>query len=267
MTRAAGKATETDDHPGSHGSCVSSKAVGLKSGVYKSSKLVVIKIDPILPIKDLYWAFDTVLSDMMNNADANPAVVAFSINSEPNPDLEEWGPIQTAMGKIFNAGGTIVVSSGNEAADNKDVDTLPAGWADAVSPLIVAGSVNNNGILSSFSQGPSHVTAWAPGEDVQCASRRNSQRQDFQSKTGTSFSTKMVSHRVSFQSRSFGATSTLIVLTQVAGLAAYGLALKAVPSRPDVRTPRAVKDWLRGTARWTRPGGTTPVIWNTLNGI
>lgn len=158
------------------------------------------------------------------------------------------------------------MSSGNHALDNKDVDTLPAGWADAVFPLIVAGSVNNNGILSSFSQGPSHVTTWAPGEDVQCASRRNAQRQNFQLETGTSFSAGMVSHRVSILLRSFGAMSTLIVLTQVAGLAASALALGEVPSRPDVRTPRAVKGWLRGTARWTRPVGTTPVIWNTLNG-
>lgn len=149
---------------------------------------MVIKIDESLPVREIDWAFDTVLADMRANDDAKIAVVACSINSEIDPDPEEWGPIQSTMGRIFNQGGSIVVSSGNYGKDRPDVDTLPAGWADAVFPLIVAGSVNNEDVLSDFSQGPSHVTAWAPGEDVQCANRGG-----FRQATGTSFSTGMVS--------------------------------------------------------------------------
>ncbi|KAL6719415.1 hypothetical protein ACLMJK_003655 [Lecanora helva] len=241
--RRRGRATKGDDNPNSHGSCVASKAMGLINGVYKSSKLVVVKINPALPIDELVSGFDEVLLDIRDNADSMPPVVMFSLYStESYPDFALWYPLKRSMQKIFDIGGTIVTLSGNDAEEpgrGRPVDTLPALWADDSFPLIVAGSVDNSGRTASFSQGPNHVTTWAPGVEIQCAARRSTRRLD----SGTSFSVGMV-----------------------AGLAAYALARDQVPYVTDARTPYGVRDWLLRRARWTRPQGQYPVIWNREQG-
>ena len=146
----------------------------------------------------LIWAFDAVLTQIKfcrRRFRYEPAVIAFAINSRQNAQDDEypWIDIKPIMQQIFDEDGVIVVDSGNHRAEfgRQDVDTLPARWAGSpgtpVFPLIVAGSVNDQGILTFFSQGPSHVTAWAPGLQIQCAKRGGFRRAD-----GTSFSTGMV---------------------------------------------------------------------------
>ena len=79
--------------------------------------------------------------------------------------------------------------SGNNATTpgRADVDTLPAQWESPAIPLVVVGAVDNAGAIAPFSQGPTHVTVWAPGFPIQCA-----RRYGFHMGSGTSLSTGMV---------------------------------------------------------------------------
>lgn len=163
--------------------------MGSINGVCKHSDLVVVKTT--LLEEDLTWAFDAVLTEIKSNkqlSNPQPAVVVFAGNSDPDPDVYPWFSVRMTMENMFEEDAVVVVSSGNNAPVRRDVDTLPAMWADVTFPLIVAGSVNNAGVESVFSQGLNYVTVWAPGENVQCAARN-----DFRKATGTSFATGMVS--------------------------------------------------------------------------
>lgn len=173
---------------------------------------------------------------------------------------------------IFDLGGTIVVPSGNQATTlgRQDVDTLPALWESPAFPLIVVGAVDNMGTITPFSQGPTHVTTWAPGLQVQCA-----RRYGFRTSSGTSFSTGMVRLR-SFLSiadislvlrRDVVERKSTDTQDQVAGLAAYGLALQHVAFVGSISTPTNVKNWVSNTASWVRQPPNGPrVIWNTEPG-
>ncbi|KAI4137883.1 MAG: hypothetical protein LQ341_004928, partial [Variospora aurantia] len=171
--------TPTDDNPNSHGSCVLSKAIGTYSGVYKNrigrtknSEVVVVKFDRQPSFGEILWAFSIINTDIRDSRTAQPAVVTFPwtvYNADPIP----WSIIKTYFEQIFDQGGTIIVPSGSNARTpgRRDVDTLPALWESPVFPLVVVGAVNNIGSIPVFSQGPTHVTVWAPGVDVQCAKR------------------------------------------------------------------------------------------------
>ena len=166
------QADESDMGPGYHGSCVASIAAGAFNGVCKQSKLVVIKIGLSLPLRELVWAFDAILTDIKNGGNVKPGVILFPFASFDNPDIMEWVLIKMGMTKIIAQGGTIVVPAGNyahNARSRSEADTLPAVWADATFPLIVAGAVNNDGKHFYVSQGGRHVTAWAPGVNNPCA--------------------------------------------------------------------------------------------------
>ena len=140
---------------------------------------------------DLVWSFDAVSRSNRSNADTRPHVVMFAFNSLGRHVPSQWVGLKRSIQKIFNVGGTIVVSSGNNAEEpgRQDVDTFPALWSHFSFPLTVAGSVDNHGHLAPFYQGPDHVTAWAPGVDVRCATRFITYRIS----SGTSYSVRMVS--------------------------------------------------------------------------
>lgn len=155
----------------------------------KYSEVVVVKVDKPLPSEDILWAFATVHADIRNSRTAHPAVVVFpwtSYNDNPVP----WSKIKRFFEKIFDLGGTIIVPSGNDAMTpgrQQGVDTLPALWESPTFPLVVVGAVNNIGNIPVFSQGPIHVTVWAPGVDVRCA-----RRYGVRDGSGTSHSSGMV---------------------------------------------------------------------------
>ncbi|KAI4274788.1 MAG: hypothetical protein L6R38_006043, partial [Xanthoria sp. 2 TBL-2021] len=245
--KAQRKDTPTDDNPRSHGSCVLSKAIGTNSGVYKNkirenknSEVVVVKVDRDLPFGEILWAFSIINTDIRNSRTARPAVVAFPwtvYNTDPVP----WSIIKTYFEQIFNQGGSIIVASGNNATTpgRQDVDTLPAMWESPTFPLVVVGAVNNIGTIADFSQGPTHVTVWAPGVGVQCAKR----------------------YGVKYASGTSPSTGS------VAGLAAYLLALGRVRFRGNINTPTILKSRLAGTASWVRQPPNGPrVIWNMEQG-
>ncbi|KAL6718502.1 hypothetical protein ACLMJK_004594 [Lecanora helva] len=243
------KNTPTDDNPNSHGSCVLSKAIGTKNGVYKNSigirsknsDIVVVKLDDTnLGVVEPLEAFDLVYRDIVSSGGYRPPVVIFSILSTPPIVPVQHAATKVYMNKLLDIGATIVVPSGNYADKGRpNVDSIPAIWEDAQNfPIVVVGSVDNAGAVAPFSQGPNHVTIWAPGVGIRCA-----RRYSFYVQEGTSAS---------------GGT--------VAGLAAYGLALGKVDFLPSILTPRYVRNWLQNTASWPRQNGGVPVIWNTEQG-
>ena len=157
-------------------------------GPTKNSEVVVVKFDRRPSFGEILWAFSIINTDIRDRRTAHPVVVAYpwtSYNVDPIP----WSLIKTHFEQIFDQGGTIIVPSGNNATTpgRQDVDTLPAMWESPAFPLVVVGAVNNIGIIPSFSQGPTHVTVWAPGVAVQCAKRYG-----FNYRSGTSQSTGLV---------------------------------------------------------------------------
>ena len=136
-----------------------------------------------------------MLQDISDRAPDAPPVVVFPGGAIADERSEHWPAIRNSMEVLFDLNAAIVVSAGNNPTSRKSaVNQLPAVWADIREdfPLIVAGSVNNDGILR-YSKGPEKVTVWAPGFEVQCADRQN-----FRSNAvGTSFSAGIVSHCVS----------------------------------------------------------------------
>ena len=192
--RRQGIATPTDDSPGtSHGSCVASKALGRINGVSKDAQLIVVKTT--YPELNSYvaWAFYAVDSDIKyrRQRGGQPAVVVFAGGANQDSTTYPWLDVGRSMEEIFSQGAAIVVSAGNQAREcgRQDVDKIPATWADTDDkfPLIVAGAVDNTGALTPFSQGPTHVTVWAPGCNVQCANRGS-----FRKASGTSPAAGMV---------------------------------------------------------------------------
>lgn len=93
------------------------------------------------------------------------------------------------MKDLFDLDVIVVTSAGNKATrpGRRQVDTVPQLWEGPNFPLIVAGAFDNKGLLVPESQGPAHVTAWAPGFNVGCV------RGQYTSGTGTSISAGAVS--------------------------------------------------------------------------
>lgn len=144
---------------------------------------------------DAEWAFLEIEKNMRQHP-TRRAVIVFASGSDtiygptsliPYP----WLSIRENMKSIIDLGGIIVTSAGNDrdGRTRRAVDTLPALFNGPDLPLIVAGSVYNEGILAPFSQGPDHVDTWAPGVEASCT------RPSIvaQTGTGTSYSAAMVS--------------------------------------------------------------------------
>ncbi|KAL8879296.1 MAG: hypothetical protein Q9198_003064 [Flavoplaca austrocitrina] len=240
---AEGRTTPTDDNPNSHGSCVLSKAIGISSGVYKNkigpiknSEVVVVKFARSPSFGEILWAFSIINTDIRNRRKDHPVVVAYAWTSY-NVDPIPWSIIKTYFEQIFDQGGIIVVPSGNNATTpgRQDVDTLPAMWESPAFPLIVVGAVNDTGIIPPFSQGPTHVTVWAPGVGVQCA-----RRYGFYHRSGTSHATGMVGFQVTM---TLPGVATDVKL-KVTGLSAYLLALGRVRFVRNRITPTILKNRL-----------------------
>ncbi len=187
----------TDDSASSHGSCVASKAAGVINGVSKRSHLVMVKINE--KASNVVWAFNTVNDDIVRKGRRGRAVIAYpntakDANQGGFPGYP-WSNAYAFMKDLFQNDVIVVVPSGNFGAERARslVDTLPATLEksnDPKFPLIVAGAVDNLGAVPPFSQGPNHVTAWAPGLSVRCAARGSPH--GLQAISGTSFSTGTV---------------------------------------------------------------------------
>lgn len=181
--------SETDDSPLQHGSCVASKAAGAGFGVSKESRLIILKATTT--VSNLNWGLYRARDDIIAKNRQGRSVVLFAkSNSAPGiPAGGEWLKMRSIMKELFDIDAVVVNSAGNKATrpGRRQVDTVPQLWESPDFPLIVAGAVNNNGLRIQESQGPAHVTAWAPGFNVGCV------RGQYTSGTGTSTSAGAVS--------------------------------------------------------------------------
>lgn len=162
--------TETDDDPEHHGSCMASKAAGARFGVSKESRLIILKAAQ--KASNIRWAFYTARDDIMANNRQGQSVVLFA-KSDPVKGETYTGPwtgIRSYMQQLFDMDVVVVTSAGNKGtrSGRQQIDTVPQLWESPDFPLVVAGAVYNTGLLVPSSQGPNHVTAWAPGYNVGC---------------------------------------------------------------------------------------------------
>ena len=181
--------TETDDSRLQHGSCVASKAAGAGFGVSKESRLIILKATT--RVSNLNWGLYTARDDIITNNRQGKSVVIFAkSNSDTGtPVGEKWSTIRSYMKELFDMDVVVVNSAGNKATQlgRRQIDTVPQLWESSDFPLIVAGAVDNTGLRVPVSQGPAHVTAWAPGFSVGCV------RGQYTLATGTSASAAAVS--------------------------------------------------------------------------
>ena len=177
-----------DDSDQWHGTCVTSKAIGLSNGVYKyPERGIMLKSSP--SVFETLWAFSKA-----RDITKNPGMASVVVFTGATPDTDEsltlWIRVKEIIKEIFEAGSIVVVTAGNyaEAPGRSNVDTIPASWASSEFPLIVVGAVDNLGNRASFSQtGSNLVTMHAPGVGVSCP---HSEQHEF---SGTSFAAPMVS--------------------------------------------------------------------------
>ncbi len=254
--------TETDDSAVQHGSCVASKAAGAGFGVSRESRLIILKASR--RVSNLSWALYKARDDIAANNRQGKSVVLFAkSNSEPGiPAGEEWPRMRSYMKELFDMDVVVVNSAGNKGTQQgrRQIDTVPQIYESSDFPLIVAGAVDNEGLRVPLSQGPAHVTAWAPGFNVGCVRGR------FTSGTGTSASAGAVSRSQWRKRKYFAALADLDL--QVAGLVAYFLGLDPPPfAVGGGNTAKNVKRFLQTTASWQRnPGGPENVVWNLEDG-
>ena len=152
----------------------------------------MIKISPT--VADIYWGFDKAYQEITRYEHRVPCVVLWaytSIGAHPDQSRLPWNKIKPVMQQLFDADVPIVIPAGNYRTSwsRSKVDTLPALWEGPTFPLIVAGSVDDYGNEAYFSQGPNHVTVWAPGVEVHCAKKGQGSKGI---STGTSMSTGTV---------------------------------------------------------------------------
>ena len=141
-------------------------------------------------------AFDIIVAELGHRPaeeSAVPVVVSFGASSvvpfvSARPYPRPWERIYDALKEITDRGAYVVVSAGNQATTrSRTTDTLPALFrlASPAIPLLVAGAVDNEGALASFSQQfPFGSTIYAPGVSIRCAG--------VDRPSGTSYSTGMV---------------------------------------------------------------------------
>lgn len=260
------KRTETDDSTVSHGTCVASKAAGAIYGVAKDARLIILKAT--LSLADIWWALLRARDDIrLHNRQMKSVVLLAALARVPyypGQDLEQpWYSVKRLMQELIESDAVIVVPAGNEAGRNKNVDLLPALWESRTFPIIVAGTIDDDGVTADFSQGPDHVTAYAPGDPVRCAIGNG---YTSHLERGTSFSAGMVSVSASFVDY---VDRSLTRVGKVAGLVAYFLGLDKVPFEiGQRRTAANVRDFIQSKASWQRIyTGPKYVIWNLEDGL
>ena len=179
----------TDTHPTGHGTCVASKAVGLRNGVSKASLLIPVKIQ--YNLESLTEGFEAVLDHVHLHHLQGTAVIVCSISSrEPYVgSTARWNPLQQTLNILMRREGVVVVmAAGNHASRDHNIDTLPAAFAHNDADLITVGATMHTGVRATFSQAIDHQSLWAIGERIDCAGLHEDVK-----KSGTSFAAPAVS--------------------------------------------------------------------------
>lgn len=156
-----------------------------------------------LSLVDIAWAFQQIVNTVSKLK--TPRVVILLAATTKLPWRSEliqdarWSRLYLRMENLISLGAVIVVPSGSYGERSLLVDTVPAVFASPSRfpgrpslPLIVVGTVDNNGAEASWSQRyplNSAAMIWAPGIRVACTKRGWNIRP---TESGTSFSAGMV---------------------------------------------------------------------------
>lgn len=173
-------------------------------------------------------------------ADVAPIVNSKSDDPANEPELEKFKALLSVM---IKKGVIVVVAAGNDADKGyPEVDKYPALWGLEL-PIIVVGSVDQNGQRSDFSQYGPVVGAYAGGSGIECPAKEGKGMKVVES--GTSFAAP-----------------------SIAGLAANLLSnsmyTKRLAKGGRKSLSQNMKDLIQSLA-WSRVDGGPEVAWNGVN--
>jgi hypothetical protein len=188
-----------------HGTQVAILAAGCKTGVARKANLYLVKVNEVVMnsgltqrqrggIKSLLMGLHHVVAIILGargiSIPKGKAIVVVCSNVARLDFLRQTLPEQMynalvndykeVLGTLDRFGATVIMAAGNGGSypgveQNPDFvpsyvgDTLPQNLATKDSPIIVVGSTNNKGQLSSFTspgRGDTPITVYAQGEDV-----------------------------------------------------------------------------------------------------
>jgi len=141
--------------------------------VAKLATIIAVKTSQT--ISDTAVVFDLVRQDIISRRVQKKAVVNISWGSIPPRSgviPQYWLTASDFMKSIMkDLDVPIITSSGNDAVRrSQQIDKYPKIFYDATDfPIIVVGSVNFNGVASSFSQSGPQLAVSSPGEGITCS--------------------------------------------------------------------------------------------------
>ncbi|CRG84196.1 Sexual differentiation process putative subtilase-type proteinase isp6 [Talaromyces islandicus] len=234
-------ATQTDEL--NHGSCVLSKVAGPRYGVAKNADVVIVKVPTGPGIVDALMdssvldMWTRVGKDIQENNLQGKAVINFSGGGFHPLTLSYLAVLRD----ILRMDIPVVCTAGNGGANNA-ITHFPAAYADSnrYDGVIVVGASNDDGVPMYFSQTGGHVSVYAPGWNITCASNNGN---NIVRLAGTS-----------------------MAAPAVAGLAAYFMSMPDFQA--EIQQPGQVAKNVKGLiTRLAYPRhGNVPVLWNRENG-
>ena len=163
--------------PTGHGTCVTSKIVGLTRGAAIGAN---VKMVPRINKKDDDWmlgGLEAIVKDIQKQKKALNGhffpVVSLSYGYIWKKD-KVHAKYRSFYKQMVDLGALLVVTAGNDRRNHANVTSYPALFAkepDFEDSMLVVGSVDIKGRPSIFSQGGPLVKIWAPGT-ISCASPR-----------------------------------------------------------------------------------------------
>jgi hypothetical protein len=170
--------SNVDDTPESHGTMVSSIALGKLYGVAKHATLVPVKVIDAL-FSDIPEGFREAARHIKeHDRESRSVVVCASGDTRPSDPSDsqqtDMGALVSVIGAraLFDLGVPLILAAGNDrnpdTGERQDVDYWPPNLEAENFPMIVVGAADEKGIRYPHSQGGSHLTTYAPGwEGVQ----------------------------------------------------------------------------------------------------
>ena len=162
-----------------------------------------------LNLVDIIWAFQQIVNKVAKQKSKGVVVLLAATTKIPwRPETFQdarFSRLYLRMQQLIKLGAVVVVPAGNYGQRTFFADTVPAVFASPSKipgqqplPLIVAGTVDNQGVEASWSQNTMTGMVWAPGVKVACTKRGWNIRS---TGTGTSFSAGMVRGHLWFVSK------------------------------------------------------------------
>lgn len=202
-SKDAGEAEDSDGSDTSHGTKVSSKAVGQKYGVAKRATLVSVKMRPerSRSTADFIKAIDDVVNHLADDerADRRSKTVIISSLGFSQADPTHTAFLRPIFESLFALGIPFVTFSGNFGDILPDINKLPKTLVGPDMPILIVGAVDDQRKKTSYSQaGKDEDMIYAPGGtdarkiEVQSRFNKNEGEGTPGQERGTSFAAPIV---------------------------------------------------------------------------